>query len=297
VRGCRPTANLRRELARLRRRREVGDAALQTTVPESVSDERITVAGLGLRVLQKGSGSPLVVLHDSLGNLGWLPLYEELAGTFAVCVPDLPGYGKSDRPDWARSPRDIAVLVEQLLDKLGLTGITLVGMGFGGFIGAELATMHQSRIARMVLVGATGLRPRTGEIADQVFLGFPEYGISGFRDADSFRTYFGVDSVPDDLYELWDLSTEMTARICWTPWMFSDQLPHLIAEVRIPTLLVWGEHEHLVPLDIAHQYASLMPNARLEMVADAGHVVDLEQPDELAKLIRGHAATSQGGRP
>ncbi len=273
----------------------MGDAVLQTAVPESVAEDRVVVAGLGVRVLHKGAGPPLVVLHDSLGNLGWLPLYEQLSGDFEVYVPDLPGYGKSERPEWARSPRDLAILVEQLLDKLGLSGITLVGMGFGGYIGAELATMHQGRLARMVLVGATGLRPRTGEIADQVFLGFPEYGISGFRDADSYRSFFGVDAVPDDLYELWDLSTEMTARVCWKPWMFSDQLPHLLREVRVPTLLVWGEHEHLVPVDIGRQYASLIPNARLEIVAGAGHVVDLEQPDELARLIHDHAATTEGG--
>jgi pimeloyl-ACP methyl ester carboxylesterase len=257
----------------------------------------VEVAGLALRVLHKGTGAPLVVLHDSLGNLGWLPVHERLAETFAVWVPDLPGYGKSDRPEWARSPRDLAVLVLQLLDRLGLNQTALVGLGFGGYIAAEMATMNQSRFTRMVLVGATGLRPRTGEIADQVFLGFPEYGISGFRDADSYRQYFGVDSVPDDLYELWDLSTEMTARVCWKPWMFSDQLPHLIREVSVPTLLVWGEQERLVPVDIAHQYASLMPNARLEVVPDAGHVVDLEQPDALAELIREHAAAPQGGRP
>jgi pimeloyl-ACP methyl ester carboxylesterase len=275
----------------------VGDSVLQTTVPESVTEDRVLVAGLALRVLQKGSGPPLVVLHDSLGNLGWLPIHEQLAETFGVWVPDLPGYGKSDRPEWARSPRDLAVLLLQLLDRVGLGQTALVGLGFGGYIAAEMATMNQGRFTRMVLVGAAGLRPRTGEIADQVFLGFPEYGISGFRDADSYRRYFGVDSVPDDLYELWDLSTEMTARVCWKPWMFSDQLPHLLREVSVPTLLVWGEHERLVPVDIAHQYASLMPNARLEVVPDAGHVVDLEQPGALAKLIREHAAAPQGGRP
>ena len=56
------------------------------------------------------------------------------------------------------------------------------------------------------------------------------------------------------MYELWDLGTEMTARVCWKPWMYSDQLPHLLGEVRVPTLLVWGEHDRLVPIDIAHQY-------------------------------------------
>jgi pimeloyl-ACP methyl ester carboxylesterase len=272
----------------------VGDAVLQMTVPDSVSESRVTVAGLGLRVLRKGSGPPLVVVHGSLGNVGWVPLYEQLAESYTVFVPDVPGYGQSDRPDWARSPRDLAILLQQLMDALGLVDVTLVGLGFGGFLAAEMASMNQGRLSRMVLVGATGIRPREGEIADQMLIGFPEWGLSGFRDLSSFRDLFGVDSLPDDLYSLWDLSTEMTARVCWKPWMFSDQLPHLLSEVRVPTLLVWGEHDRLVPIDIAHQYQALLPNATLEIVAEAGHVVDLEAPEALTNLIRRHAANPGG---
>jgi pimeloyl-ACP methyl ester carboxylesterase len=272
----------------------VGAAVLQMTVPDSVSQSKVSVAGLGLRVLRKGTGPPLIAVHGSLGNLGWLPFYEQLAESYTVHVPDVPGYGQSDRPDWARSPRDLAILLQQLLDVLGLADVTLVGMGFGGFLAAEMASMNQARFVRMVLVGATGIRPREGEIADQMLIGFPEWGLSGFRDLASFRELFGVDSLPDDLYSLWDLSTEMTARVCWKPWMFSDQLPHLLSEVRVPTLLVWGEHDRLVPIDIGRQYQSLLPNAELEIVADAGHVVDLEAPEILTTLIRRHASSPGG---
>jgi pimeloyl-ACP methyl ester carboxylesterase len=272
----------------------VGDAVLQMTVPESVVESRVSVAGLGLRVLRKGTGPPLVIVHGSLGNVGWLPFYEELAAQYTVYVPDVPGYGQSDRPDWARSPRDLAILLQQLMDVLGLADVTLVGLGFGGFLAAEMASMNQARLVQLVLVGATGIRPREGEIADQMLIGFPEWGLSGFRDLDSFRQLFGVDSLPDDLYSLWDLSTEMTARVCWKPWMFSDQLPHLLGEVRVPTLLVWGEHDRLVPIDIAHQFEDLLPDATLEIVADAGHVVDLEAPETLTALIRRHASTGGG---
>jgi pimeloyl-ACP methyl ester carboxylesterase len=272
----------------------VGDAVLQMTVPDSVSETRVMVAGLGLRVLRKGSGPPLLVVHGSLGNVGWVPLYEQLAESYTVYVPDVPGYGQSDRPEWARSPRDLAILLQQLLEVLGLGDVTLIGLGFGGFLAAEMASMNQARFSQMVLVGATGIRPREGEIADQMLIGFPEWGLSGFRDLASFRDLFGVDSLPDDLYSLWDLSTEMTARVCWKPWMFSDQLPHLLSEVRVPTLLVWGEHDRLVPIDIAHQYQALLPKATLEIVAGAGHVVDLEAPDALTNLIRRHAASPGG---
>ena len=108
----------------------------------------------------------------------------------------------------------------------------------------------------------------------------------------SFRRVFAideeeVDDVPDALYQLWDLSTEMTARVCWKPWMFSLELPELLAGVPVPTAVVWGEDDQLFPLDIGHQYVERLPDARLHLVADAGHWVDLEQPEALANVIRG----------
>ena len=258
---------------------------LDREIPASVSESRVPVSGLELRVLRKGEGPPLLVLHDSLGNLGWLPLYEQLSSSFSVVVPDLPGYGKSDRPDWARSPRDLGILLLLLLDKLGLSGVTLVGMGFGGFVAAEMATMDQSRFAGLVLVGATGLHTREGEVMDQMLIGFAEYGLNGFRDPSVFQDLFGANELPPDVYELWDFGTEMTARVCWKPWMYSDQLPHLLAEVRLPTLVVWGEQDRLVPLDVGRQYQEVVAGARLEVLPGAGHFVDLEEPDRLAELV------------
>jgi pimeloyl-ACP methyl ester carboxylesterase len=271
-------------------------AILDRQIPSSVSDTRVGVSGLELRVLRKGEGPPLLVLHDSLGNLGWLPFYERLASSFDVIVPDLPGYGKSDRPDWARSPRDLAILTLQLLDRLDINGITMVGIGFGGFVAAEMATMQQSRFGRLVLVGAAGLHPREGEVLDQMLIGFAEYGLTGFRDAASFQGLFGANELPPDVYELWDFGTEMTARVCWKPWMYSDQLPHLLTEIRLPALIVWGEHDRLVPLDVGMQYEALLPDARLEVVPEAGHFVDLEEPDRLAELIEAHAAEQRGAQ-
>src|SRR5436309_9329243 len=109
-------------------------------VPESVVEDKVTVAGLSVRLLKKGEGPPLLYLHDGLGNLGWAPFHERLAQSFTVYVPDLPGYGRSDRPDWARSQRDLAILGHLLLDALGVERAVAVGVGFGGFLAAEMAT-------------------------------------------------------------------------------------------------------------------------------------------------------------
>ena len=127
-----------------------------TTSIETHATEQIQVAGSRVQYLKGGSGDPLLVLHHSIGNPGWLPFYEQLAETFTVYVPDLPGYGQSERPEWAREPRDLAILMLQMLDKAGHGSIPLVGLGFGGWIAAEMATMSQSRISALALVGAAG---------------------------------------------------------------------------------------------------------------------------------------------
>src|SRR5438132_1689997 len=132
------------------------------TATQAHTELRTDVAGLAIRVLEGGAGRPLVMLHHSTGNVGWAPVHAQLAESFRVLAVDMPGFGQSDRPDWAREPRDLAILLNRLLDKLELAEITLVGAGFGGWVAAEMATMTECRLSRLVLIGAAGLQPREG---------------------------------------------------------------------------------------------------------------------------------------
>jgi pimeloyl-ACP methyl ester carboxylesterase len=244
----------------------------------------VAVAGLQVHLEQAGDGPPLLLLHHSTGPL-WTPFLSELAASFTVTAPDLPGFGRSERPDWARHPRDEAILLLHLLDELALERVDLAGLGFGGWIAAELATMSPQRLSRLVLVGAAGLQPREGEIHDPFLGGFEDFVRLGFSTPAAYAEVFGETASPE-LLELWDFSREMTARLTWKPWMFSHELPHLLCTVRVPALLVWGELDAIVPLDAGRRYAELLPEARLEVVPGAGHNVDLERPDALAALVR-----------
>lgn len=256
-----------------------------TTATESHTEHTIEVAGLALRYLKGGAGTPaVVVLHHSTGNPGWIPFYERLAERASVYVPDMPGYGQSARAEWAREPRDLAILLLQALSRLGLERPTLVGLGFGGFVAAEMATMCQERIGRLVLVGAPGHQPREGEILDQMMVDFHEYVMAGFRDEDGFRKAFG-DDARRTYKELWDYSREMTARLSWKPYMFNRRLAPLLREVRIPALIIHGAEDAIVPVDVARQYAEALPNARLDVVPNSGHLVEYEDPGAISERI------------
>jgi len=255
-----------------------------TTATGSHTEQTLEVAGRKLRVLEGGAGAPLVVLHHSTGNPGWVPIFERLAERFRTIVPDLPGYGQSERPEWAREARDIAILVNRLLQRLKLGPITLVGLGFGGFIAAELATMNQQALSGLVLIGAAGLQPNQGEILDQMLIDYHEYVEAGFRDGEAYHRALGDDPVAA-FKELWDFSREMTARLAWRPYMFNRRLAPLLGEVDTSTLVIWGEKDDVVPVSCAHQYAAALPNATLEIVAGAGHCVEMEEPERIAQLI------------
>jgi pimeloyl-ACP methyl ester carboxylesterase len=253
------------------------------------ADETVTVAGTALHLRTGGTGAPLLVLHHDIGSPDDPALHEALAGRFAVLAPSHPGYDRSPRPAWLRSVRDIAVMYQALLAERGLAGVTCVGLGFGGWIAAEMATMAPTQFRRVVLVGAMGIKPERGEILDQALLSYIDYIRAGFHDPGALPRAFGAE-LPTPLLERWDVNRETTFRIAWRPYMFNPTLPHLLGGVRTPTLVVWGAEDRVVPLECGERYAKALPAARLVVIEGAGHLVDMERPAEVARAIIDFAA-------
>jgi pimeloyl-ACP methyl ester carboxylesterase len=256
--------------------------------PIAWQSETVPTAGFALRVARAGTGPPLLVLHHDVGSPERLPFYDALAQRFTVIVPSHPGYDGSQRPDWIRSVRDVAVVYQWLLAEREVTRdpgrVALIGLGFGGWIAAEMATMAPRAFRRLVLVGAMGIKPERGEIADQALVSYIDYVRLGFADQGAFDRLFGADP-PTPTLEQWDLNREMTFRIAWKPYMYNPTLPHLLGGVAAPALVVWGRDDRIVPLECGERYAKSLPRARLEIVEGAGHFVDMEKPDALAQLI------------
>jgi pimeloyl-ACP methyl ester carboxylesterase len=249
------------------------------------SETAVEMASVKLHVARAGSGRPVLVLHRDIGSPERLDFYDALARRFDAIVPHHPGYGRSERPQWLRSVRDVAVVYQSLLAALDIDRASLIGLGFGGWIAAEMATMAPREFHRLVLVGAMGVRPPEGDILDQAIVSYLDYARAGFHDQQAFAGIYG-DVTTDQLVE-WDLCREMTFRIAWKPYMYNPTLPHLMGGVRAPALVVWGDDDKIVPRSAGERYAALLPNARLEIASAAGHCVEMEQPDELATLVSG----------
>jgi pimeloyl-ACP methyl ester carboxylesterase len=248
------------------------------------TDSMPEVAGVKMHLSRAGSGKKILVLHHDFGAPDRLPFYEQLAENFEVLVPHHPGWGKSvERPAWLRSPRDIAAIYSWLLADLGVPDVSIVGLGFGGWIAAEMASQGPAAYHRLVLVGAMGIKPTEGYIADQALVSYIDYAKAGFHDPAAFTRVFG--DVSTDQLEQWDICREMSFRTAWKPYMYSQTLPHLLGGVKTPALVVWGDDDKIVPHCVRDQYAAALGNARAETIENAGHCVEMERPAELAKLV------------
>jgi pimeloyl-ACP methyl ester carboxylesterase len=243
------------------------------------------IAGTKMHLSRAGSGRPVLILHHDIGSPDRLPFYDALAGSFDVLIPHHPGWGKSERPQWLRHPRDIGAMHAWLLAELGLKDVSLVGLGFGGWIAAEMASQAPMAYRKLVLVGPMGINPPDGFIFDQAIVSYLDYPRAGFHDEAAFARVYG--DVTTDQLEQWDICREMVFRTAWKPYMYSQTLPHLLGGITAPAMVIWGDDDKHVPISASRLWLQGLRNARMETVAACGHYVDMEKPDELARLVIG----------
>jgi pimeloyl-ACP methyl ester carboxylesterase len=253
-------------------------------VTQTWAESFVEVAGGKVHLLKGGTGEPLLILHRDVGNPGWLPFYEQLAQRFTVYVPSHPGFDKSERPDWMRNVRDMAIVYQWLLKNLRLDTLSVVGLGFGGWVAAEMATMCHHQLKRLVLVSAMGIQPTRGEIMDQFLLYTTDYLKAGFYDQTKLDQLYGQEPEVDQLVT-WEINREMTTRIAWKPYMFNQTLPRLLPGVETPTLIVWGKEDRIAPVNCGERYMQALPRAQFVVLNQCGHFVEVEKADELTQLI------------
>ena len=251
------------------------------------AESSVEVAGLPIRVLRGGAGPALLVVGHETGSPGWLPFHDALAASHDVIAPTLPGWDGTERGEWMRSVRDVSTVMSLLLDALDIGECALVGLGFGGFVAVEMAAAGQSRFSGLALVGAMGLQPEEGEIRDQFLEAHEDYVRSCFADPANFQAVYGESPGTEQLIA-WDANREMTARVAWKPFLYSQSLPQLLPSIKIPALVVRPAEDTVVPASCAQQYAEALANAQLAELKAAGHLAEAEQPQALAALITEH---------
>jgi pimeloyl-ACP methyl ester carboxylesterase len=252
----------------------------------SSAAERLSVGDIELEVIRRGTGRPILLLHG-MQNVNPQARFLDLLGQGAeIIAPSHPGFGHSARPADFDTVYDLAHLYLDILDTLPHERMALVGLSFGGWIAAELAVKCGDRIDRLVLVDAFGIKISDRETPDilDVFNTSPqEVQRRSWHDPEAWSPDF--DAMSDDELVVHARNWESLCLYGWHPYMYTPQLKRWLRRIAIPTLVLWGASDGIVQPSYGRAYSELIPGSRFELIAQAGHHPEIEQPDAFAERV------------
>jgi pimeloyl-ACP methyl ester carboxylesterase len=253
---------------------------------QAPASERIAVGEDEIHLLRGGRGQPLLYLHAAGGAGAWLPFHDLLANQFEVYAPEHPGFAGSGEFPWLQDAHDLAFHYVDVLDALGLDQTIVVGSSFGGWIAAELAAYAPERVTQLVLIDPIGLYVDDHPIGD-LFSMSPEQKVAAlFADPSVAAGFFPAEPSIDFIMSMVRDETAF-ARFAWEPFCHDPKLPRLLPRIAAPTLVLWAEHDQLVPRAHAGRFIQLIRGARLEILPGCGHAAHMEAPERTASAITG----------
>jgi len=269
---------------------------------------RVVVEGREVNVIDSGGdGKPVMVFIHGLSGTwqNWLLNIPAFLDSHRVIALDLPGFGGSPMPREKISIQGYARIVDELLGELGVDSAILVGNSMGGFVAAELALSFATRVERLVLVSAAGLsieeyRSTPLLVGARIWAGTATWvGARGHSVVTRPRARrLGLQLIARYPEKLSPALTYELTRGAGTPgfvpameallsYGFRDRL----ARIEVPTLVVWGRNDMLVPRGDAREYVRLIgDNARREMFDDTGHLSMVERPSRFNRLLASFTA-------
>jgi pimeloyl-ACP methyl ester carboxylesterase len=250
-------------------------------------EETVRVEDLDLLVVRGGSGKPLLVLHEELGWPGWLKWNSALAQKHMLLIPQHPGFSRTPRSEWITNIRDMAGLYARYLADQNLAPVDAIGFSLGGWITAEMAACNPGQFRKLVMVAPMGIRPREGVILDFFQLMAPKHLFATVHDPDAtpeFDELYGGQGPAQ--FEHWEEARAQTARLAWTPFMHNPSLPHLLGlAAKLPTLLIWGQQDRIVPPSAADEFKRVMKLARLAAFDHCGHRPEVERTADFLREV------------
>jgi pimeloyl-ACP methyl ester carboxylesterase len=283
-----------------------------------VQTQRVTIHGHDVAYRSGGSGPVVVLIHGMAGSSEtWLPVLPSLAGHFTVVAPDLPGHGDSDKPRGDYSLGAHASAVRDLLRALGHERATIVGQSFGGGVAMQLAYQHPECCERLVLVASGGLGPEVALLLRALTLPGAEHLLpiacnEKVRDAGAAVTRWldriGLRPVPV-VAEMWRSFASLSdgaTREAFQHTLRSvvdlhgqrvSAADRLYLAAGVPTLIVWGDRDPIIPIDHAHAAHELIAGSRLEVFEGAGHYPHCEQPDRFVGVLVDFLTSSAPAAP
>jgi pimeloyl-ACP methyl ester carboxylesterase len=235
-----------------------------------------------------GRGEPLVWLHHSGGHQDWFPFLDALAEKYMVFQPNHPGWGKSTGLEHIDDIIDFAVFYLDFFDAIKAERPSVIGHSLGGMVAAEVAALDRDSVKKLVLCDAAGLWSDEHPAPDFFTMQPPELVAATVHKPESMALLGpqvdreNREALARSMFER-QKSFAAAAKFLWPIW--DKGLKKRIHRISAPTLIVWGEHDGIVPAPYARDFQRLIPGSRLEMFTDSAHMPMFEEPEKFLRVV------------
>lgn len=202
---------------------------------------------------------------------------------FTVYAPDHPGFGKTERPEWLTGVDDLLLHYEELFRALNLERPVLAGFSLGGWIAAAFAVTYPDRPSALILLNSAGIHVEGHTVGDLAALSRDALSEAVFHDRAAADEYWKARVHPEERLRQYRAMVT-TALLAWNPW-FDPKLERRLRRVQVPALVLWGEHDRLIPPVYGEAFRDAIPAAELEILPDCGHMAPIERPEAVAEAI------------
>src|SRR5215469_9527792 len=262
---------------------------MTTASAPAVRDEAVEVwdGRLRLHVKIAGDGPPLLFFHP-LAGLAWSPLLDQLARRYTVYAPEHPGTSPGD-PQAIREVQtfwELLLLYEEAIGKLGLgpERPAAIGQSFGGMVAADLAASFPQVFSRLVLLAPIGLWRDDAPIPLMEMVAgppgeLPRY-VFAHPESEAARAALALPEDPEQIPKAIAQTTWNFGCTTKFAWPIADHgLGRRLHRIQVPTLIVWGREDALVPVAYAKEFGSRITGSQVEVIDDCGHVQQADQPE------------------
>jgi len=265
----------------------------------------VLIHGHDMAYRMEGHGPALLLLHGIAGSSRtWRDVIPRLTDRFTVVAPDLLGHGQSEKPVGDYSLGAFASGIRDLVDVLDIERATVVGQSFGGGVAMQFAYQHPERCERLVLVDSGGLGrevnwmlrlmtlPGSEYVMPVVFPGFVrDWGDSLFRAINDRGIHLGR------IAEIWSAYASLAEadnRRAFARTIKSvidpggqtvSAMDRLYLAAPMPTLIVWGDRDGIIPVSHAYDAHDAMPGSRLVIIDGVGHFPQIEAPEQFVEAL------------
>jgi len=268
---------------------------MKASFPHSGSSKFAEVGGLRVHYQEKGTGTPLVLIHGYTSSVyTWKDEFDALAQKYRVIAVDLKGFGFTDKPDGDYSRRAQGELVAGLLDQLKIDKAWIAGNSMGGETALNVAVNHPERVLGLVLIDSAGVKvagrtslapwylqiPVVGRVLTALALTSDRLVREGLQKSfydDSKITDERVNAYFRPLQTAGGQLSATRARAQFEMYPVEDRL----SSINVPTLLIWGAEDELIPLEAGKKMNTLIKGSKLVVFEKCGHVPQEEMPERV----------------